>query len=351
MTSVSETQDPVAQEDVLAALHAGRPPVSNGRINLRRQKFAGCDLSGLDLTNADLTGADLNGANLAGVNLIGADLTDARLFAANLQGALLNGAILHNTELSGADLTGANLESVTATRAGFGMACLKNVQLERACLDDATLSGADMRGANLDNASLINARLREVDLRHTHFNSADLSGAHLSLSAVNGASFRNADLRGARMRMVRGYLDANWIGVDIRDVSFAGSLMLRRFIMDQNYIMEFRGSSRTAGLLYYLWLITSDCGRSLGRWCGMILVLTLIFAMIYQNVGINFGAYETAFSPFYFSIVTITTLGYGDAVPTTLAGQMAAVTEVVLGYMMLGGLLAIFSNKIARRAE
>ena len=351
MTSVSETQDPVVQEDVLAALQAGRPPMSNGRINLRREKLAGYDLSGLDLTNADLTGADLNGANLAGVNLMGADLTDARLFAANLQGALLSGAVLHNAELSGADLTGANLESVTATRAGFGMACLKDVRLERACLDDTTLSGADLSGANLANASLKNARLREVDLRNTDFNSANLSGAHLSLSTVDGASFRNVDLRGARMRMVRGYLDADWIGVDIRDVSFAGSLMLRRFIMDQNYIMEFRHSSRMAAFLYYPWMISSDCGRSLARWCGMILILTVIYAVIYQNVGIDYGDYPTAFSPYYFSVVTITTLGYGDVLPTTVAGQVAAVSQVVLGYMMLGGLLAIFSNKIARRAE
>ncbi|MCP4291050.1 MAG: hypothetical protein GY780_04340 [bacterium] len=351
MTIESEMQNVIVEEDVLAALRAGRPPMSEDRINLKQQKLAGCDLSGLNLANADLTGADLSGANLAGVNLIGADLTDARLFAANLQGAILSNAILHNTELSGSDLTDAALDCVTATRAGFGMACLKNARLERACLDEATLSEADLSGANLTNASLKSVRLRNAVLRNTDFNSAIMTDVHLSKSDVKGASFRNADLRGGRMRMVRGYLSADWIGVEIHDISFAGSLMLRRFIMDQNYIMEYRQSSRLAGFMYYPWLITSDCGRSLVRWCGMIFLLAMTYAMIYQKVGIDYGEYETAFSPLYFSVVTITTLGYGDVLPSTVAGQMVAISEVILGYLMLGGLLAIFSNKIARRAE
>ena len=42
---------------------------------------------------------------------------------------------------------------------------------------------------------------------------------------------------------------------------------------------------------------------------------------------------------------------YGDIVPASAAAQGIAMLEVVIGYMMLGGLLSIFSNKIARRAE
>lgn len=351
MTSVSELQDPAQQEDILGKILAGQPPQTDGRIDLRGAHLAGSDLSGQNLTNADLTGADLNGANLAGAILMGADLTNARLFAANLAGAMLSEAILHNAELSGSDLTGAHLERVTATRAGFGKACLKNARLDRACLDDATLSSADLTGAHLTNASLRNARLREAVLDGADLNSADLEYAHLSLARVNGASFRNAGLRGARMRMVQEFESADWAGVDLREVSFPGSLRLRRFIMDQNYIMEFRQSSRTAGLLYYPWMITSDCGRSLARWCTMIMIITVIFALIYKGVGIDFGDHETWLSPYYFSVVTITTLGFGDVVPTTVAGQVVTMAEVILGYVMLGGLLAIFSNKIARRAE
>ena len=53
----------------------------------------------------------------------------------------------------------------------------------------------------------------------------------------------------------------------------------------------------------------------------------------------------------YFSFVTLTTLGYGDIVPTSAAARIVALVEVITGYMMLGGLLGIFANKMARRAE
>ena len=62
------------------------------------------------------------------------------------------------------------------------------------------------------------------------------------------------------------------------------------------------------------------------------------------------GRVETAFTPYYFSIVTFTTLGFGDITPTNRAGEIWLVLEVLLGYVMLGGLIAIFANKFARRS-
>jgi voltage-gated potassium channel Kch len=53
----------------------------------------------------------------------------------------------------------------------------------------------------------------------------------------------------------------------------------------------------------------------------------------------------------YYSIVTLTTLGYGDVVPASPAAQVLAMIEVILGYVMLGGLLSIFASKMARRAD
>ena len=351
MESVIETQNIAKHDDIIAELRSGRTPTHDGRLDLRGAKLAGMDLSGLKLTNADLTDADLSGADLHDAHLSGADLSAAQLFGADLTGAHLAHAILRNANLTGADLTDADLSGIQATQAGFGLATLHRAQLQGAVLDGASLSQADLTEACLNNADLSGSRLREAILTNADFTAADLRDAHLSLSDVTGASFRNSDLRNARVRMLRGYKKADWIGADIRDVGFAGGMLLRRFIMDQNYIMEFRHSGRTAGFLYYPWMITSDCGRSLARWCGMILTLVILFGLLYQGVGVDYGVHETWFSPYYFSIVTITTLGYGDVLPATLGSQWIAVSEVVVGYMMLGGLLSIFSNKIARRAD
>ncbi len=84
----------------------------------------------------------------------------------------------------------------------------------------------------------------------------------------------------------------------------------------------------------------------------MIGVFVLIFSGIYQFVEIDHGRHEMNwFQPIYFSLVTMTTLGYGDVVPVSTPAQMITMLQVVMGYVMLGGLLSIFSNKLARRAE
>jgi hypothetical protein len=116
-------------------------------------------------------------------------------------------------------------------------------------------------------------------------------------------------------------------------------------------LKEFRDRNRLCELIYHIWRITSDCGRSLGRWCIWIVLQVILFAVLYSLVGVDYGKHPTFLSPVYFSVVTLTTLGYGDVVPMTWAGQVVAMVEVTTGYVMLGGLLSILSVKMARRGD
>ena len=51
-----------------------------------------------------------------------------------------------------------------------------------------------------------------------------------------------------------------------------------------------------------------------------------------------------------YSVVTFTTLGFGDIGAVTNWARLAVGVEVVLGYVMLGGLISIFANKLALRS-
>ena len=55
-------------------------------------------------------------------------------------------------------------------------------------------------------------------------------------------------------------------------------------------------------------------------------------------------------APFYYSIVTHTTLGFGDVTPKTLTGQVFVTIKVVFGYVTLGLLISILANRVARRS-
>lgn len=325
----------------LESLRARGDGAAAGPRDLRGASLIDVDLSGLDLSMADLRAADLSRANLKGATLFRAKLAGATLFMANLEGA----------ELSGADLVGANLQRVKARSAGFGMATLAGASLEGADLSDATLTGADARGAQLRTARLTGARLRDAALEGADLSRADLRGAELHSARVAGAVFDGADLRGCVPRGLRGYQEASWLGADVREIDFTGAYLCRRFILDQNFLKEFRDQGPWAHRLYLVWLVSSDCGRSLTRWGLLTAVLTLAFAGVYTLCDVNYGDHRTWLSPLYYSVVTFTTLGYGDVLPASVPAQVAAMVQVVTGYVMLGGLLSIFSNKMARRAE
>ncbi|MCB2187666.1 MAG: hypothetical protein KQJ78_14690 [Deltaproteobacteria bacterium] len=51
----------------------------------------------------------------------------------------------------------------------------------------------------------------------------------------------------------------------------------------------------------------------------------------------------------YFSVVTFTTLGFGDITPITWVASLLVMVEVVIGYIMLGGLISIFATLLVKR--
>lgn len=294
----------------------------------------------------------LVGIDLSGAVLDGADLAGLQLFRAKLNGASLRATNLRGVELAGADLRGADLEGASLVGAGLGMAKLAGVSAHGADLSEATLTGADLEGARLSCAQLTSARIREANLAGADLRAADLRDAELSLSSVARACFDDADLRGARLRAVGGYRSASWYGTDLRDINFAGAYGLHRFAVDENYLREFRESGPMQRSLYRLWWLTSDCGRSIGRWLANIVVVAMVFAALFWSAGIDYGIHHpTPVSHLYFSVVTLTGLGFGDIVPNSTWGQVLVMLEVGLGYMMLGGLISIFANKMARRGD
>ena len=314
---------------------------SQSPLNLSWLRLAGLDLSELDLSGADLSGSDLSGAQL----------TKTRMMRCKLRGANLTGADLSGAEFAGADLSDCCLEGVQAEGTGFGMTTMQRVRLFGAEMDHATFSKSDLSDSDLRCAKLRQARLHGSNLTRVDLSQADLTGANLEGADVKRADFSDTILCASRLSGLIHYESANWIGADIRDIHFTGAYLMRRFVLDQNFLEEFRTRGRIASLAYQVWWVTSDCGRSLSRWGLWTAALVLFFAWLYTLVGIDYGSYPTYLSPLYYSVVTLTTLGYGDVVPKTPAAQVLAMLEVFTGYVMLGGLLSIFSNKMARRAD
>ena len=339
-TTGTDDEKDVEAPSIVAALRA-RSSSATEIGELRGANLAGQDLSGLDLSGLDFSGADFSGA----------DLSDANLGMSKLLGANFHKANLDRCELLAADLSRANLNECSAVHAGLGAANLTHASLIGAKLHGATLSKSTLCETDFRAADLQGARLNEADLSRAVLTRANLKNADLKNSCVFKASLALTDLRGARLMGIKQFYKANWVGADIRDVDLRGAYTIRRFIEDENYLYEFRTKSKYHAFLYKLWWLTSDCGRSIARWGLWLLAVTVLFALLYTVVGVDFGEKQTWFSPLYFSIVTLTTLGYGDVLPASATAQFLAATEALFGYVGLGGLLSIMSNKMARRAD
>jgi len=270
-----------------------------------------------------------------------------------LEGAILPGAHLEEAHLEGAKLHGANLEH----------AKLHGAHLEHAKLRGAHLENAELRGAHLENAFLYVAHLENARLLLAHLENACLVGAHLEGANLNEVAIQDADFSKA-------IVDGKTLIWDCKinmETKFEGvGLGSIRIQPRQRQLLEYNIRRKnweqwyTKGcwwqrilkrlFIWTFWLI-SDYGLSTWRIILTFFGLAVVFAVVYwlwpSCVMVNnvVGDIRGFWHALYFSVVTMTTLGFGDiaANPDSWGGQTLLMLQVILGYVLLGALLTRFA--------
>lgn len=250
-------------------------------------------------------------------------------------------------DLNYADIKIVNLEDVNLSRSQMEGINLKNKRLSR---------------ANFRNSYLVSANLEDSDLI-----AADFTGSNLSFACFEKAKLQLSNFKDAMVTGIKYDRSAKYKGIRVNNCY--GSQWFKRFAQDQDFLEEFKEVHK---IIYFIWGITSDCGRSILRWTICSIIIAMFFGSIYANytipeylswlpIPIKETLYkiapiitiknnQTLFTPYYFSVVTFSTLGFGDISPQNLSGEIFVTAEVIIGYIMLGGLISIFAQKVARRA-
>jgi hypothetical protein len=328
---------------------------------------------------------DLESANLSGENLEGANLADALLAGADLSCACLKRAHLVRASLQNANMTHADM-----TQTNFAHARLTKANLAFGDLEDALLPFADLREVNFSAANLTRARAEDSDFRHANLAHASLQRAVLSFSDFRHATIVGADLHGTNLSSInlentnvslvkydqqifrellketRCRLPALWkrrqdfiLNTTIRckgnhAAACYGSQRFKLFLQDQDFLEEMM-ESYSGKFWCFLWWLFADCGRSMIRWASWSIMIAGLFALIYWMMGSAFFSMAhldfNFLNMLYYSIVTFTTLGFGDISPRTTGAAFVVSLEVIFGYVMLGGLISIFSGKLSRRSS
>jgi len=368
-------------------------------------------LIGTDFRKADLSGAEFEDAQLNDANLEGADLRHARLQNAKATGAKFYGAALRKAHLEWADLGNADLRETVFAYAKLQGADLTESNLQGANLLHAHLEGAGLRGAKLQGADLSGTTLAGAVLmdkgpegngkwQEIHERSADLRGMEYSREwtgprwaayAVSFVTFiLTKVLNGIFMLLKRPWrlestkhawrkwkkekgtnkkteIDLKdyskpttfWagrpttcFGVDTSGVNWSRNPGLKRDIEDEQFIEDFKEKHPA---IYWLWAGSSDCGRSIGLWSFWCLAFIVGFAFAYWLAPITkmndpcLATYNF-WTCLYSSVLTFATFGFGSVTPLNTAGAIVAAAEVVCGYIFFGGLIALFTSTLTRRA-
>ncbi|MHC4173356.1 MAG: pentapeptide repeat-containing protein [Planctomycetota bacterium] len=239
------------------------------------------------------------------------------------------------------------------------------------------LKGADFCYAHLEQAKFQDAYLSDAKFNHAHLQGADFHDAH-----VEGAILYKADLSGASVRTVivdcetsfwkcKVDHDAKFEGTPLDGVRIdsATKQLLEYNIRRMNWEEWYKEHPKLKWLVRTFWLM-SDYGLSTGRIIFTFFGLVIIFANIYYNWGaVDYyilrvngqpGFVENLFvdgngievqwwlvplRTLYFSIVTMTTLGFGDmyANAQSVWGHILLSVQVILGYVLLGALITRFA--------
>ncbi|MBN2724620.1 MAG: pentapeptide repeat-containing protein [Deltaproteobacteria bacterium] len=309
------------------------------------------NLSGCDFSGKEITGVDFSFINLSRADFTDCILKKVNFFKCNLDGSRFDGAEITMCEFTGATLKNSSFNDTHGVETGFGAVDMTGSRFVGACVRNCTFSKSIIADCDFSMADLYESRMMECRFCGTDFTNADLRRVNFSFSSFDYTVLRESDLRESSLSYVSDFETADWFATDFRNINFVGAYQLRRFIIDQNYLEEFKRKSFFNRIVFYFWLISSDCGRSMIRWVLLTVGVALVFSFLYATVAIDYGFHRTWMSPLYFSFVTLTTLGFGDIVPISVPAQVLVIIEVLTGYGLLGGALAIFSNKIARRGD
>ena len=126
----------------------------------------------------------------------------------------------------------------------------------------------------------------------------------------------------------RNYLRRHWLDVLIVAIPFIRPLRILRIIA---YIgRDWQGISRVMNVDYVLVYSV-----------GLILMVATLVATVERGTGSPLADFQNTL---WWAIVTATTVGYGDMVPTTVIGRIAGVVLMLGGIGLLGLLRLIWHH-------
>ncbi len=291
----------------------------------------------------------------------------------------LRGIVFYEANLRDADMSLSSLEAAQFRRCDMRGALLAFSNLMGAKFHRCNIAGAKMWSADLRGAAFARCTVSEGDqvtsflnIKYTRnrryplsIKRALLGAGRVATYALDSSAFLLKRFFGGkesfephwRKEVQRPDLGLRWLATQVYHTDAAAlptweSPLFKRYISDEQFLDAVR---KTHPTWHWVWGVTSDCGRNWMLWAAWSQMIAMLFAFFYLSFPsmIEISSSLSAgnfFTYFYFSLVTFTTLGFGDIHAANTAGAIVVSIQVIIGYVFLGGLVAMLADKLARRA-
>ena len=286
-------------------------------------------------TKTELEALNKSGEKLSGINLKHADMEDAYLVESDISESDLTRANFKNVSMYGSNLEGSNL-----FKANFEGANLKN---------------SNLRGCNLLGANLTNTKLENVDWGDNYKVVNELEAED---------AIKSGDVEKARdkykeaedvYRAVKLSLQSQTLGDE------TGEFFIREMIAKRKQFPKFSLLRLGSKLID----LTTGYGEKMGNiaytMLGIIISSAILFGLdgvsyngktvAFETIGtdIGYSFFETLVNLFYFSVVTYSTVGYGEILPIGLLGKIVMMFEGMIGGIVMSVFIIAMYKKTMDR--
>lgn len=273
-----------------------------------------------------------------------------------------SGGPMRKFKLNGCELANISLVNHNS-KTGY---CLQDADLYRANLRGAhcfmlDLSGSSLMKADFTGANLHCANLQDCNLLGTRFNHAKLEHVNWGDKVLQE---RQAEAAQSPEERLDYYQQAEEIYRHLRKVFENEGLFEKAgYFFEREMVVRRKQMPKWSMPRFFSKLVDLFCGYGEQPMRVIIFsnIIILMFAVLYFFSGVSFSGEQLSFQlsndfasngkafldSLYFSVVTFTTLGYGDITPLGISRLFAA-CEALIGSFTLALFVVVFVKKMTR---